>query len=94
MEKRKFPLERSMQFRTEECLDCDWGGNAPSPFLSGCMTIAKDIRTLCNKELILLVVGNWDWDSSLDGDAWPILSVFLDAGSLLDLYLILTLVIL
>ena len=40
-------------------------------------------------------VGNWDWDSSLGGDAWPILSVFLDAGSPLDLCnLILTLVIL
>ena len=40
-------------------------------------------------------VGNWDWDSSLGGDAWPISSVFLDAGSPLDLCnLILTLVIL
>jgi hypothetical protein len=38
-------------------------------------------------------VGNWYWDSSLGGDAWPISSVFLNAGSPLDLCnLILTLV--
>jgi hypothetical protein len=71
----------------EECLDCDRGGNVPVP---SCR-VASQLQRICersvkkmrcrNNELTLLVVGNWDWDSSLGGEAWPFSSVFLDIGS-------------
>jgi hypothetical protein len=88
----------------EEWLDCDRGGQCSYPLLVGLHDNCKGSQNALaavekmrcrNKELTLLVAGNWDWDSSPGGDAWPISSLFLEAGSPLYLCsLILILVIL
>jgi hypothetical protein len=104
MEIGNVPVEISMQFCTWRMAGLWSGRQCSYPLLVGlhdnCKGSQKALAAVekmrCrNKELTPLAAGNWDWDSSLGGDAWPISSLFLEARSPLYLCsLILTLVIL